>query len=191
MLLFEPTRALRRAVAVAPLLPLLVACGPRVDLPVIKELPELDLELATGGRLARADLEGRFHVVDFIFTNCPAVCPRMTASMAELYREYADTEEVRFLSISVDPENDTPEALRAYAERFGVDDDRWLFARGPLGEVQQLSEKGFLLAARDLPFGHSTRFVLVDLEARIRGYYDSDDAESLERLRRELTALLR
>jgi protein SCO1/2 len=111
--------------------------------------------------------------------------------MQELYESFRGSDDVRFLSISVDPERDTLEVLRDYADSLGVDDERWLFARGPIEDVVALSEKGFLLAAANLPMGHSTRFALVDRDGGIRGYYDSRDEASLKTLKNELRGLVR
>lgn len=161
------------------------------DLPVYSTVPEFSLTERSGEELTRDDLLGNYWIVDFIFTSCPDVCPMMSARMQELYEAFRGSDDVRFLSISVDPERDTLEVLDDYADSLGVDDERWLFARGPIEDVVALSEKGFLLAAANLPMGHSTRFALVDRAGQIRGYYDSRDEASLKTLKNELRGLLR
>ena len=161
------------------------------DLPVYSAVPEFSLTERSGEELIRDHLLGSYWIVDFIFTSCPDVCPMMSARMQELYEAFRGSDDVRFLSISVDPERDTLEVLRDYADSLGVDDERWLFARGPIEDVVALSEEGFLLAAANLPMGHSTRFALVDRDGGIRGYYDSRDEASLKTLKNELRGLLR
>jgi protein SCO1/2 len=96
------------------------------------------------------------------------------------------------VSISIDPEYDTPARLSAYATRFRADPDRWLFLTGSNAAVYRLAVDGFHLGVAD-PGGqaqHSSRFVVVDREARIRGYYDGADREALMGLRADLDLLL-
>ena len=112
----------------------------------------------------------------------------MSARMKELYRLYNGSEKVRFVSFSVDPEVDTVPVLQEYATKYGVHDEQWLFVRGPLNEIKILSEQGFSLSL-DMPMGHSTKFVLIDGEGMIRGYYDSFDEDKLTLLREHILAL--
>lgn len=167
------------------------ACRPAPELPVYGQIDELRLETSGGAEVVAADLDGRVHVVDFIFTSCQMACPLMTAKMKRLHDDYAAVEDLGFLSVSTDPANDTVEVLADYARRFGADDSRWIFGRAPQEELVRLSEKEFLLGAAGFPAGHSLKFVLVDRERRIRGYYDSEDPEELAELRRGLDRLLR
>ena len=138
-------------------------------------------------------------MADFIFTTCGGACPAMTARMARLRREVPD--EVVFVSFTVDPAHDTPEALSRYAASFKAD-DRWLFVTGPQKELYGLSTEGFKLAAMEVPpeqqkegedgpFLHSSKFVLVDRSGEIRGYYDSTDEEEMRALVADLTRLQR
>ena len=181
---------MRKIRFVAPALLLVAACRPVPELPVIARIDELRLETSLGTEITATDLEGKVHVVDFIFTSCQMACPLMTAKMKQLYDDYAGESELGFLSVSTDPANDTIEVLHEYAQRFGVDENRFVFGRAPMDEVVRLSEKEFLLGATGLPAGHSLKFVLVDRDRQIRGYYDSEDPEELEELRQGLDALL-
>jgi protein SCO1/2 len=153
-------------------------------------LPEFRLTERSGRPLALADLRGRPWVADFIFTRCGGACPAMTARMARLRREIPT--DVPFVSFSVDPAHDTPEVLSRYAVTFRADES-WRFLTGPPKEVYDLSVGGFKLAAMEVPpaeqaaggdgpFLHSSKFVLVDAEGVIRGYYDSTDEEAMRRL---------
>lgn len=161
----------------------------RQSLPVIDPVPEFQFTERGGASFGTADLKGKISVVDFIFTNCKGPCPMMSANMAELYKFYEHSPKVQFVSISVDPERDSPAVLAAYARSFGVNDNRWQFLNGPLPEVKKLSEEGFHLAADQLPMGHSTRFVLVDPKARIRAYYDGNDSSSLNEIHEHIRTL--
>ena len=164
--------------------------------PVLSEVPEFTLVNRDGRTVRRADLAGSPWIADFIFTRCPASCPMMTSRMARLDRELPRGLEVRLVSISVDPEHDTPEVLQRYAESFKAP-ARWLFLTGDGEQIYRLSKEGFKLGVDAAPQGvetaepilHSTRFVLVDGEGRIRGYYDAFDAESMKTLERDLEAI--
>jgi protein SCO1 len=144
----------------------------RSDLPKYNKVTRFSFTRSDGGAFTDQDFGGKISVVDFIFTNCGSICPTMTGNMTKLYRQFGSSEAVQFVSISVDPENDTPEVLAAYAKDHGVTGPHWVFLNGPLPEVVNLSEHGFLLPGSDLPGGHSSRFVLVDRAGWIRGYYD-------------------
>ena len=169
---------------------LLAACWAEPELPVIARIDELRLETSLGGELTASDLDGRVWVVDFIFTSCQMACPLMTAKLKKLSDDYAGQSELAFLSVSTDPERDTVEVLHDYAQRFRVDESRFVFGRVEGEELVRLSEKEFLLGAAGYPAGHSLKFVLVDRKRRIRGYYDSEDPEDLAELRRGMDVLL-
>lgn len=156
---------------------------------MLHHIPDFELAEAPQVPFRRDQLLGRYHLVDFIFTECPLACPTMALEMKRLYDEFP-SEELGFISISVDPDNDTFEVLAAYRDKLAVDASRWKFLRADLDTVRTVSEKSFLIAASDLPYGHSLRFILVDKEANIRGFYQSDDPEHLKRLRRDLRQLL-
>ncbi len=153
-------------------------------------VPVFSLTERSGKQFTREDLIEKISVVDFIFTSCPGACPVMSAAMAGLYRDFARQPRVQFVSISVDPDTDTLPVLTRYAGEYGVTDDRWVFLRGPIEEVKTLSERGFMLAAGNLPMGHSTKFVLVDGRGIIRGYYDSHDDDSIQTLKNDIGILL-
>lgn len=160
------------------------------EIPVLGTVPEFEFTTRDGKEFTRDDLLGRISVVDFFFTSCVTACPVMSGSMEELYRAFDDTDEVQFVSISVQPSVDTPAVLRAYAEEQGVTDDRWQFLTGPLAGVVTLSEQGFMLPADNLPMGHSTKFALVDRRGRIRGYYNGMENKPMIKLREQIMVLL-
>jgi protein SCO1 len=165
------------------------------ELPVLGELPDFELTESRGQKVGLSDLRGRAVVASFIFTRCGGPCPMITARMAELQKRFAGREGLRLLSVSVDPAYDTPEVLRTYAERHGAEPERWWFLTGTPEAVARLSREGFRLAAEtqgESPEDiiHSTRLVLLDGEGRIRGYYESEDAEARARLTRDLDGLL-
>jgi protein SCO1/2 len=163
----------------------------RGELPVLGRVPAFEMTERDGQPFGREDLDGRISVVSWIFTNCPGVCPRMGEQMIQLYHDFAGSDKVQFVSISVDPDRDSLAALRAYAESWGVADKRWVFLRAPIEDVVDLCENGFMLPAVDLPGGHTFRFTLVDAEGYIRGYYDGTDAASVAILKDHMAMLVR
>lgn len=149
------------------------------SLPFYGRVAEFALTDRSGRLLTRRDLEGHIWVADFMFTNCPGQCPRMTMEMSRLQSRLA--EEVRFVSFTVDPERDTPEVLSDYAATYGALEDRWFFLTGGREALNRLASS-FRMSAVDDPNSHSIRLVLVDGKGDIRGYYNPIDPESVNRL---------
>jgi protein SCO1/2 len=162
----------------------------RSQIPIIKEIPEFEFTERNAMLFGKAKMLGKINIVNFFFTSCKGPCPFMNSKVAELYRKYSTTNKVQFVSISVDPENDSLQVLQEYAANYGVSDNRWLFLRGELSDVQQLTEDGFLLAG-ELPNLHSTKLVLVDQNGNIRGYYSCYEEESLKLLTVHVKELLK
>jgi cytochrome oxidase Cu insertion factor (SCO1/SenC/PrrC family) len=130
------------------LTPLMLArTAPR--LPVYGALPDFALVERSGRPVRRSDLKGKIWVASFIFTNCADECPLMTAEMARLQAEVAAVEDMRLVSITVDPERDTPAVLSQYAERFTADPERWLFLTGDKEAIYRLAKEGFHLGIVD------------------------------------------
>ncbi|MBI4571708.1 MAG: SCO family protein [candidate division NC10 bacterium] len=225
---------------------------PLEGLRIFGTVPDFSLIERSGRRITLAELRGRVWIANFIYTHCTDTCPLQSARMARLQADFSPELDVRLVSITVDPEQDTPAVLVEYANRFGADRDRWLFLTGEKKAIYTLALEGFRLSVADpgetvqpppggpaptgrsdarqgqssiprrapgrvearilsdaaiwlvspvvafahpghpgKPFIHSSRFALVDRQARIRGYYHSDDEEALGRLRRDAQALLR
>jgi cytochrome oxidase Cu insertion factor (SCO1/SenC/PrrC family) len=225
---------------------------PLEGLAVFGSVPDVSLIQRDGRRVTLADLRGKVWIANFIYTHCTDTCPLQSAQMARLQEELRSEPDFRLVSITVDPEQDTPETLTEYATRFGADRERWLFLTGEKRAVYTLAVVGFRLSVADpeeldqgprdkrapsgspqtrqenpfqqpegrvraitrflqtaggsllepaparahpghpaKPFIHSSRFALVDRQARIRGYYQSNDEEALGRLRRDARILLR
>lgn len=169
------------------------ALRPRA-LPVLGTLPPFSLTERAGRSVSAADLAGQVWIADFIFTRCPDICPALTAQMARLQTTLPPASDpVRLVSFSVDPAHDTPAVLRDYATRSGARDG-WLFLTGSRDQLALLLREGFRLAFADdgpasAPITHSDRFVLVDRELRIRGYYHGTEPGALGRLARDAAGL--
>ncbi len=154
-------------------------------------VPDFSLTNQQGEPLALSDMAGKIWVADFIFTNCPTICPAMTQEMVRLQSEFV-ADPVYFVSFSVDPERDTPRVLSRYATTYGADDRRWHFLTGDKAEIYQLAEQGFSLAAghNGSEILHSPRFVLVRADGDIHDFYDSRSGPAMLRLRRDIKTLL-
>jgi protein SCO1/2 len=154
------------------------------EIPRLGAVPELALRDQRGQALTSASLRGQPWIANFMFTNCPDVCPLLTSKLAGVRaRLVADRVRVRYVSFSVDPAHDSPEALARFAREHSVDFDDWRFATGDVEAVKSVIVKGFKQAISEQPAEagkpanilHGTHFVLVDAELQIRGYYRSDD----------------
>lgn len=168
-------------------------------LPPLFELPDFQLVDQNGQPFGKQQLLGHVSVANFIFTRCGSTCPLQTANLARLQRSLTAEPKwahVRFVSISVDPDYDTPEVLTEYARKANADFDHWSFLTGGREAIWRLSEQGFKLgagAAPNLAVGpifHSDKFILVDAQARVRGYYDGTAAETLGGLQTDLKRLV-
>jgi cytochrome oxidase Cu insertion factor (SCO1/SenC/PrrC family) len=149
-------------------------------------LPDFSLTDQTDKTVTLQELKGRVWVADFIFTNCAGTCPMMTGKMRKL--QDLLPAEIRLVSFTVDPSRDTTKALAAYAAEHGATRDRWLFLTGDKQALYDLCMKGFKLPLDETggteadPITHSTRFVLVDKDGEVRGYYSGTEEEALQRL---------
>jgi protein SCO1/2 len=158
-------------------------------------VPKFELVNQEGQPFGSAQLTGKIWIADFIFTSCPGPCPIISTRMSELQKPLAPSD-VQLVSISVDPEKDTPDVLRAYAEKLRANSKRWDFLTGSRVAIYSLSRDGFKLGVSDgsedagIPI-HSTRFALVDRRGAIRGYYDALAPDAVTKLLADTNHLLR
>ncbi|MFQ6673875.1 MAG: SCO family protein [Fidelibacterota bacterium] len=157
--------------------------------PVLGQLQGFSLVDQNGNPFSREDLLGHVWVVDFIFTTCAGPCPVMSGQFAELQERFSKLKDVRLLSISVNPEFDTPSVLKDYGARYAANHDRWIFLTGRLDDIHRLAADGFHVGSVEEPIFHSTRFILVDRNARIRGYYISTELDEMQKLWHDVRAL--
>lgn len=142
------------------------------------------------------DIQGKILIVDFFFTRCTSICPRMSVQMQQLQLQLDDPSysDVLFLSHTVDPEHDTPAVLKAYAKKLEADPARWKFLTGNASDIYRQGNLGYLLSAnKDTSaaeqFVHSPQFVLVDKRHHIRGMYDGTDTQAMRELLTDLKML--
>ncbi len=158
-------------------------------------VPEFRLTNQNGEPFGSAELKGKIWIANFIFTSCPGPCPLISSRMAEMQRPL-EKSDVHLVSFTVDPETDTAEVLRDYADRLHARQGRWDFLTGAKDRIYELSRDGFKLGVADgseestLPI-HSTRAVLVDRRGGIRGYYDVTAPDGVTKLLADTSHLLR
>ena len=157
----------------------------------IKQVPNFSLINQNGDSFTEKKLKNKISVLDFMFTNCPGPCPIMSNNMSELYKSYGSVDQVQFISITVDPENDNTSQLKKYAESYGVYDERWQFLTSEIEKIKTLKQEGFMLYAGELPQAHAIKFILIDEKGNIRQYYDGTDDASMAVLRKDINLLLK
>jgi len=157
-----------------------------------------------GDSVSLYDIQNRVIVADFFFTRCPFVCPKMTANMARLQQSFShnnkngrkiiDSSIVRFLSFSIDPARDSVAALKKYADKFKVDHDNWWMLTGNKKTIYDFAlnelKLGVVDEGADTSFLHSEKFVLLDKDYVVRGYYNGLDTTSLSTLAKDIGLLM-
>ena len=184
---------MKRSVSIA-ILAALAGCSKPEPLPKYWSIPDFKLTERSGESFDSASLKGKVWVADFFFASCPGVCPMLSARMAEVHRQFAGEDGVRFVSITTDPVADTPAALREYAMRFKAD-ARWHFLTGDKPYIWNLCQTGFKLAVVESPksvepITHSSRLVLVDKTGTVRGTYEGVGEEGPKRIVEAIRSLL-
>ncbi|NTX08847.1 MULTISPECIES: SCO family protein [Myxococcus] len=170
-------------------------------LPQLGALPDFTFTRQDGKPFGNTQLKGHPFIANFIFTRCPTVCPAFTRKMAQVQTSTDSFgPNLQLVSFSVDPKYDTPERLAEYGQLHGANFARWSFLTGDYDVLKDTIVQGFKVsmgreagAAEDdlLSIFHGTHFVLVDSRGEIRGYYDSADSDSTDRLLRDVKRLAR
>jgi protein SCO1 len=154
-------------------------------------VPAFSLTDQDGKTITQNDLRGEIWIADFIFTRCPGPCPLMSAKMASLQERIPS--DVKLVSFTMDPKNDTPSVLKEYGAKYAADFSRWSFLTGDRDKIVEVA-MGLKLptevGATPVEIVHSEKFVLVDGEGKARGYYHGTTAEQLDKLVRDARELL-
>ena len=152
-----------------------------------------------GETITQTELEGKVFVAEYFFTTCGTICPKMNKQMRRIQFEFADNDEVRLMSFTVDPEVDTVEQMKRYAVDHGAKTGQWHFLTGAKKDLYSLARKSFFVLkpaeAQNLgdvgsDFIHTNNFVLVDRQGRIRGYYDGTSKDEVDELMLDIGRLL-
>jgi|GEM_PF-162138 protein SCO1/2 len=175
---------------------------PAQPLPILSTVPDFVLTNQAGQVVRRVDLLGQPWVADIIFTRCAGPCPLMTRRMKSLQDALPPDARVRLITLTTDPAYDTPAVLRQYGERFGADFRRWWFLTGAPDQIARLAIDGLKLTAVPIPesqrtnpadlFIHSTTFVVVDAEGRVRASFETVGEDfNFTPVRRQIVRTLR
>ena len=161
--------------------------GDRVDLDgnkVIHEIRPFSFVSQLGDTITNETFRDKIHIVDFFFTSCPSICPLVTAQMKRIYEHVEDGDDVLLISHTIDPKRDSVPVLKKYADNLDIDHNKWLFLRGPKDEIMEIANEDYFIAALEAPdapggFDHSGKIILLDKNAKIRGFCDGTDPESV------------
>ena len=138
--------------------------------------------------------KGRIVVVDFFVTSCATICPDLTRNLRKVSEQFKGDDDVRIASFSVDPESDSASVLKEYAGRYGISDARWQLLTGDKKQIYLLARNGFKVVATEGDgdagdFIHTEKFILLDRQQRIRGYYDGTSDKDVSKLIRDIKKL--
>lgn len=168
--------------------------------------PQFELTDQNNQKITNADYKGKVYVLEFFFTTCPTICPKMNQSMIEIQNKFFGNPNFGIVSISIDPEHDTSEVLKEHAASLGVKSSNWHFLTGDKKYIYDLANKGFNLYAGENSkvnggFEHSGLFALIDKNGNIRCrkddygnpilYYDGLDKAGVKAIQQDIAILLR
>ena len=179
------------------------------ELMTFEKVPDFEFISQDSVAVSQKEFEGKVYVVEFFFTSCPTICPKMHESMLKLQKEYYGNPEFGIASISIDPKRDTPSVLKQYANKKGSTLKNWYFLTGDKDLIYNFSNKGFKLYAgenKDVEggFEHSGLFALIDKKGYIRSrtvkngdmvnpikFYNGLDPKEVEWLKEDIAVLLK
>lgn len=157
-------------------------------------IPDFSLLNQDSVLITQEEFNDKIYIANFFFTHCPSICPTMQRNMLGLYQEFKDEPNISFLSHSIDFKYDSPSVLKEYANKLGVNDDRWQFVTGSKKEVYGLADMYMVYTQEDenAPGGydHQGYLLLIDKEKRIRGAYDGTEKEQVALLQEDIKVLL-
>jgi protein SCO1/2 len=167
--------------------------------------PKFELTNQNNAKISNATYKGKVYVLEFFFTTCPSICPKMNLSMLEIEKTFFGNPNFGIVSITIDPAHDTPQVLKDHAKLLGVKSSNWNFLTGDRATIMDLSNKGFNLYAGENSkvnggFEHSGLFALIDKDGNIRCrkddfgnpilYYDGLDKKGVREIQEDIKILL-
>ena len=168
--------------------------GKVVNDTVYHQIPSFNFLSTSGDTLNSTSLNGKIYVADFFFTRCGSICPKMTSQLTRVQNTFADDNDFKILSFTVDPEHDSIDVLKSYALKYNAKASVWHFLTGEKQLIYRLAKDGFKINALEDPNGgiefvHSDKLILVDKNRIIRGFYDGTDPKDVDRLITEIKVL--
>jgi protein SCO1/2 len=163
---------------------------------VYHKIPEFKFLNQDSVWVSEKDMAGKIYVADFFFTTCPTICPKMKTQLLRVYDTFADEDQVRILSHTIDPEYDGIQVLKEYSKKLHISSPRWNLLTGKKSEIYHLGEKSYMVTTQEDPnevggFVHSGAFILVDKNRYVRGIYDGTKEEEVNHLMEDMAVLLK
>lgn len=166
-------------------------------LPVLSSVRPFKFERQDGKVVTERDVLGKVVIVEYFFTTCKGICPKMNRNMQEVYRTFKGTRDFLILSHTVDPETDSVARLRQYADSMGASITDWWFLTGSKSTLYKSARESYLLDSQDNSsknisdqFIHTQFFALVDRKGQVRGIYDGLKKEEVEQMTTDARLLL-
>ncbi len=161
---------------------------------IFHSIAPFELPAHNGSVFSDKDLQGKIYVADFFFATCPTICPKMAMQMKRVQEAFKKDTSIMLVSHSVNPDQDTVEALAVYADEYGAIPGKWFFLTGDKKQIYDLARHSYFVTAMPGDGGpddfiHSEKLILVDPDKRIRGYYDGTDYEDVNLLIDEIKVL--
>ncbi len=154
---------------------------------LLTKLASYDFINQEGKKLNADDWNNKILVVDFFFTRCPSICPKMTKSLSTVSDQFKNDDLIQLASFTVDPKGDSSAQLKKYSAQFNLDTEHWNLITGAKKDIYKLARNGFAIVATDGDGGpedfiHSDKIVLIDMQKNIRGYYDGTNPDEIQKL---------
>ena len=164
---------------------------------IYHSIPEFEFLDQNGQAFGSKDLKDKIYVANFFFTSCPRICPAMQTLMKKVQDtdDFKKLNDFKLVSFTVDPDNDTSEKLKEFAERVGADEGRWYFLTGDRQKIYDLAYEGFMAntmedETADGGFLHSDMILLIDRDKHVRGIYEGTSLKDVKRLIDEIKVLV-
>lgn len=170
----------------------------RKKLPTVSNVKEFVFLNQNGDTVTNRTVTGKVHVVEFFFTTCTGICPKMNTNMAVIASDFANEDDFMILSHTVDPDKDSVARLKQYADSMKIDGNRWMLLTGTKEKLYEAARKSYLLddqnndkeAIQD-QFIHTQLFALVDKAGKVRGIYDGLNKKELTKLDEDIRLVLK
>lgn len=156
--------------------------------------PEWTFTDQNNEQFSSSQVKDDIQVLNFFFTSCPSICPTMNKNVQKVQQVFIDNENLQFVSITVDPDRDTPEKLKDYEEVYSLNHKQWHFLTGDKNKIYLMARKGYNLMASDADgdaadFIHSQQVLLIDPNQKIRGIYDGTEEKDMGDLVKDINKL--
>lgn len=155
---------------------------------VYGKLPEFSGITDSQKEMTQDDLKGKMWLVSFFFASCGDICPKLNAVKSKIVSQNP-SDSLRFLSVTVDPETDTPDFLKKHRQEMKFTDNRWSFIRMKNDSILEQFMNGLLVGYAENPENHTARIIVIDSKSQIRGYFDALDPQQVDSLESVLRKL--